>query len=391
MGLKYIYRMELSFILNHLGEEREKYFNAVSPPVMQTSNFVFDSVGDLKQKITTEYESNVYTRGNNPTVEILRKKIAALEHAEDCLVFSSGAAAVAAAVSAQVSQGDHIVCVKTAYSWTKTLIQKYLPRFGVTFTIVDGTNMDEIKAAINLKTKVLYLESPTSTTMELQDLGECAAIAKKNNLVTIIDNSYSSPLMQNPIDFGIDMVVHSGTKYINGHSDVVMGVVCGTKEMMRKIFYSEYMTIGHIISPHDAALAIRGLRTIHLRVERSAKSCAYILEKLQTHPKIAKIYYPFLSDQQSLATKQMKGGGMFSLAIRADSKVEVVRFCESLKTFLIAVSWGGHESLIMPVVAFYDNEGFPDSELPWNMVRFYIGLEDPDYLLQDILQALDKV
>jgi len=383
--------MELSYILNHLGEERSDYFNAVSPPIIQSSNFVFESVQDLKDKITSEYESHVYTRGNNPTVAILRKKIAALEHAEDCLILSSGASAVAASIMANIAQGDHIVCVKSAYSWTKTLLQKYLPRFGVSHTIVDGKNNAEIEAAILPNTKILYLESPTSTTMEIQDLKGCSAIAKRNNLLTIIDNSYCSPLLQNPIDFGIDLVVHSGTKYINGHSDVVMGVICGQTEQIKKIFYSEYMTLGQIISPHDASLAIRGLRTLHLRVDRSAKSAAYILEKLHHHPKIEKIYYPFLTDQQTLALKQMKGGGMFSLGIKTKSKEEMIRFAESLRTFLIAVSWGGHESLIMPIVAFHDNSGFSDSDNPWNMVRFYIGLEDPDVLLNDILQALDLI
>lgn len=383
--------MDLSYILNHLGEERSNYFNAVSPPIIQSSNFVFDSVHDLKDKITTEYESHVYTRGNNPTVAILRKKLAALEHAEDCLVLSSGASAVAASIMAQISQGDHIVCVKSAYSWTKTLLQKYLPRFGVSHTIVDGKNTQEIESAILPTTKILYLESPTSTTMEIQDLKECSALAKKYNLISIIDNSYASPLLQNPIDFGIDLVVHSGTKYINGHSDIVMGVICGTTELIKKIFYSEYMTLGQIISPHDASLAIRGLRTIHLRVDRSARSAAYILEKLHNHPKIEKIYYPFLTDQQTLALKQMKGGGMFSLGLKAKTKEEMIRFAEALKSFLIAVSWGGHESLIMPVVAFHDNPGFTNSDNPWNMVRFYIGLEDPDVLLNDILQALAQI
>ena len=383
--------MDLSYILNHLGEERSNYFNAVSPPIIQSSNFVFDSVQDLKDKITTEYESHVYTRGNNPTVAILRKKLAALEHAEDCLVLSSGASAVAASIMAQVSQGDHIVCVKSAYSWTKTLLQKYLPRFGVSHTIVDGKNTQEIESAILPTTKILYLESPTSTTMEIQDLKECSALAKKYNLISIIDNSYASPLLQNPIDFGIDLVVHSGTKYINGHSDIVMGVICGTTELIKKIFYSEYMTLGQIISPHDASLAIRGLRTIHLRVDRSARYAAYILEKLHNHPKIEKIYYPFLTDQQPLALKQMKGGGMFSLGLKAKTKEEMILFAEALKSFLIAVSWGGHESLIMPVVAFHDNPGFTDSDNPWNMVRLYIGLEDPDVLLNDILQALAQI
>ncbi len=383
--------MDLSYILNHLGEERSAYFNAVSPPIIQSSNFVFHSVLEFREKIGTEMESHVYTRGNNPTVAILRKKLAALEHAEDCLVFSSGIAAVSAAVLGNVSSGDHIVCVKSAYSWTKTLLQKYLPRFQVTHTYVDGKDLLAIEAAITPQTKVLLLESPTSTLFELQDLTACALLAKKYNLVSIIDNSYCSPLLQRPIDFGIDIVVHSGTKFLNGHSDVVMGVLCASSTMIKKIFYQEYMNIGHILSPHDAFLVIRGLRTLSLRVHRSHETCAKLVESLKDHPMIEKIYYPFINDQQYLAVKQMKGGGLFTLALKAVSKDKMIKFCESLQCFLMAVSWGGHESLIMPVVTFYDMPGAVAPELPWNLVRFYIGLEDFDFLYQDILQSLAKI
>ncbi|HNR08750.1 MAG TPA: aminotransferase class I/II-fold pyridoxal phosphate-dependent enzyme [Saprospiraceae bacterium] len=381
----------MSHIINRLGEERENYFNAISPPVMQTSNYAFESVMDFRKKISTEFESHVYTRGNNPTVEILRKKLAALEHTEDCLVFGSGVAAVAAAVMANISQGEHIVCVRSAYSWTKTLLQKYLPRFGVSHSFVDGRYIDHIEAAILPNTRILYLESPNSMIFELQDLEACAALAKKYGLVTILDNSYCSPIFQQPADFGIDLVLHSGTKYINGHSDVVMGVLCGKREMIKKIFYSEFMNIGHILSPHDAFLAIRGLRTLPLRVQRSHETCAKLMEALQNHPKVEKIHHPFIDEQQALAVRQMKGGGMFTLALKAARKEQVIQFCDSLENFLIAVSWGGHESLIMPVVTFYDIPGQPDPELPWNLVRFYIGLEDPHYLLADILQALDRI
>ncbi|MBL0113574.1 MAG: aminotransferase class I/II-fold pyridoxal phosphate-dependent enzyme [Saprospiraceae bacterium] len=383
--------MDISYILNHLGEDRKNYFNAIAPPIIQSSNFAFDSVIDFREKIAQEFETNVYTRGNNPTVEILRKKLAALEHAEDCLVFSSGVAAVAASIMGNVAAGDHIVCVKSVYSWTKTLLQKYLSRFAVTHTYVDGKDLDAIAAAITPQTKLLFLESPTTMTFELQDLAACAQLAKKHGLITVIDNSYCSPYFQNPIDYGIDLVLHSGTKYINGHSDVVMGVLCGSNEMIKKIFFSEYMTIGHILHPQDAFLAIRGLRTLPLRVQRSHDSCATLVERLSTHPKIEKIYYPFISTQQALAVKQMRGGGLFSMQVKAKTKEDMMLFCESLKYFLMAVSWGGHESLIMPTITFYDMPGMPDPELPWNFVRIYIGLEEVDILYKDLLQALERL
>ncbi|HQU59310.1 MAG TPA: aminotransferase class V-fold PLP-dependent enzyme, partial [Saprospiraceae bacterium] len=258
--------MHLSEILNHLGESREHYFNAVSPPVIQSSNFAFQSLAEFRQAFTDELTHHVYSRGNNPTVNILRQKLAALEKAEDCLVFSSGVSAIAAAVMANVRNGSHVVCVQSPYSWTKILLQDYLPRFGVEHTFVDGRDLSLIEQAIRPQTSLIYLESPNSLTFELQNLAACAEIARRHGIVTCVDNSYCSPIFQNPIELGIDLVVHSGTKYLNGHSDVVMGVLCGSKPMVKKIFETEYMTLGGILSPHDAALAIRGLRTLELRM-----------------------------------------------------------------------------------------------------------------------------
>jgi len=386
--------MDINDILIHYGENREKYFNAVAPPIIQTSNFAFASVNELRDQIMTEFDSHVYTRGNNPTVKILRDKIAQLEHAEDCLVTSSGAAAIAVATMAQVSAGDHIICVDKPYSWTYKLISNMLAKFNVEYTFVDATDISNIEAAIRPETKVLFLESPNSLTFELQDLEAYAQLAKKNDIVTIIDNSHCSPIFQNPIDFGIDIVVHSATKYINGHSDVVMGAVCGTREMIKKIFHSEFMTLGVNISPNDAAMAIRGLRTIDLRVKRSDDSCRTIVDQLKKHPKVDRVIYTLDENfpQRDLVKKQMKGnGGLFTLVLDATSKEEVYRFTDAIKKFLIAVSWGGYESLMIPSIAFHDMPGMEDSPIPWTYIRFYVGLEDPEYLLEDLYQALDAM
>ncbi len=386
--------MDINDILIHHAEEREKYFNAVAPPIIQTSNFVFESVEQLREKISDEINHYVYTRGNNPTVQILRKKIAELEHAEDALITSSGAAAIAIATMAHLSAGDHVICIEKPYSWTNKLVSKLLHRFGVSYDFVDGTNMDNIKSAVNENTKVLILESPNSLTFECQDLEACANLAKKNGIITLIDNSYSSPIFQNPIDFGIDLVAHSGTKYINGHSDVVMGVICGSKKLIAKIFNSEFMTLGVNISPNDAALAIRGLRTIDLRVKRSSESAKKVVDFLNSHPKIEEVIYPFSEDfpQYKLAKKQMRGcGGLFTIVLKADSKDKVLRFAKAINKFLIAVSWGGYESLMIPSIAFHDVPGMEDSPIPWTYVRLYIGLEDPEYLITDLSQALDQI
>lgn len=385
--------MELSHILNHLGENREEYYGAVAPPIFQTSNFAFKSVGEMRQKLTKELENPFYTRGYNPTVATLRKKLAALEGAEDALVFSSGSAAVAAAVMSVVKAGDHVVCVKKPYSWTSNLISKYLAKYGVTHTFVDGAEAKNFENAIQENTKLIYLESPNSLTFEMQDIEAVVKIAKNKGITTIIDNSYNSPLNQNPIKMGVDIVVHSGTKYISGHSDVVCGVVCTTHERIMKLFAEEYMTIGSIISPHDAAMILRGLRTLELRVNRSADSAKKVAEFAEKHPKIKTVYYPFSSKnpQLALAQKQMKqGGGLLSIVLDAKDEKEVERFCDSLNYFLMATSWGGYESLVFPLCALAASKSF-ENPLPWNMVRLYIGLEDPEVLIADLQQALAKM
>lgn len=385
--------MDNSFILNHLGEDREEYYGSVAPPVFQTTNFCFRTVEEMREKLTRELETPFYTRGYNPTVATLRKKVAALEKAEDALVFSSGSAAVAAAVMSVLKGGDHVVCVQKPYSWTNTILSKYLAKYGITHTFVDGGEPANFEKAILPNTKLIYLESPNSLTFELQDIAAIVKIAKAKNITTIIDNSYNSPINQNPITMSVDLVLHSGSKYLNGHSDVVCGVVCGSRERIMKMMAEEYMTIGGCISPQDAALVLRGLRTLELRVNRSAETAKKVADFLEKHPKIKQLNYPFSSKnpQLELAKKQMKqGGGLLSIAINTDSVEGVERFCDNLKRFLMATSWGGYESLIFPICALAGSKSF-ENPLPWNLVRLYIGLEDADLLIADLEQALEKV
>ncbi|MBL7808107.1 MAG: aminotransferase class I/II-fold pyridoxal phosphate-dependent enzyme [Saprospiraceae bacterium] len=384
----------LSHILTHLAEHREQYFQAIAPPVVQTSNFAFPNLTAFREAFSDELHSHVYSRGNNPTVEILRRKLAALEGTEDALVFSSGAGAIAAAVIGNVKAGDHVVCQQNPYSWTSALLRKFLSRFGVEHTFVDGSSIANIEAALRPNTRVLFLESPNTMTFDCQDLAACAALAKSRGIVTMIDNSYCSPIYQNPTAFGIDIVLHSGTKYLNGHSDVVVGVLCGSSEMVKKIFESELMTLGGILGPHDAALVIRGLRTLPLRVQRSQESAQWIIEKLENHPKVERIWYPFHHSfpQLELAKKQMRGcGGLFSVQFKTDRMEKMEAFIHKMERFLMAVSWGGHESLIIPTIGFYNIPGRPAPAAPWQFVRFYIGLEDPAWLWEDLERAMEAL
>ncbi|MDA9773968.1 PLP-dependent aspartate aminotransferase family protein [Saprospiraceae bacterium] len=379
--------MHKDYIINHLGEDRKKYFNAVSPPIIQSSNFVFDDIESFREAIKDEKGNHIYTRGNNPTVAILRKKLAALEHTEDCLVFSSGSAAIAAAVMSHAKNGDHVVCVNNPYSWTVNLLTKYLADYGVTHTFVDGKNSEEIENAFQENTTILYLESPNTATFELQDLEACATLAKSKGVITMIDNSYTSPLFQNPADYGIDVIIHSATKYINGHSDVVMGVVCSSEQIIEKIFINEYMTVGAIVSPHDAALVLRGLRTLKVRMKLIHENAQVVIDYLDNHPIVEKVLYPFHKDfpQLELAHKQMTGaGGLFSILLKADNKEQVYNFVKHIKHFLFAVSWGGHESLILPFISLFDIPGHPEPSVPWNLIRFYVGMEDPEFLIDGL-------
>jgi cystathionine beta-lyase/cystathionine gamma-synthase len=385
--------LDLSYILNELGEERDHYFNAVAPPVIQTSNFTFPNVATMRADLVHEDERHFYTRGNNPTVAILRKKLAALEGAEDALVVASGSAAIACAVLANIKQGDHIVSVRKPYSWTDRLMRDYLPRFGVTTTFVDGTDPANFEQAIQPNTKIIYLESPSSWMFELQDLKAVAQNARQHGILTMIDNSHCTPLYQRPIELGVDLVMHSASKYIGGHSDVVAGVICGTKAMMKKIFFGEYMTLGGIISPQNAWLLIRGLRTLPLRLQRSNDSAHQVVAFLEKNPAVSQVYFPLADShpQVELARRQMTGcGGLITLSLNTDRIDNVDTFADSLKRFLLGVSWGGHESLVFPA-----SVGYPSGESPkddgYKLVRLYIGLEDPNVLIQDLEQALAKL
>lgn len=385
---------ELSFILNQLGEDRHQYFNAVAPPIVQTSNFAFDSVADLRNAFADEMSGYVYSRGLNPTVDILRKKLAALDEAEDCLVFANGAAAIFAAVLAHVKGGDHIISVRNPYTWVQRMFDVILPRFGITTTYIDGTDIAHFEAALKPYTTFIYLESPNSWTYEIQDLKAVAALAKSHHIITLIDNSYCTPLFQKPIPLGIDLCMQTATKYIGGHSDTLGGVLTGSHAAIKRIFDSEYLNIGSGISPFNAWLLLRGLRTLPARLERISKTTRTVMGFLKSHPKIDTVLFPLdeSAPQYGLAKQQMSGAsGLLTITLKGGTPQRITLFCESLKHFLIAVSWGGHESLVLPKCAGIKEEDFDAANVQHQYIRLYTGLEDADYLIQDLEQALDKI
>ncbi|MBS1620066.1 MAG: PLP-dependent transferase [Bacteroidetes bacterium] len=386
--------MDLSYILNELGEDREHYFNAVSPPILQTSNFVFRKVEDLTAALENEMGGYLYTRGLNPTIDILRKKLAALDGAEDCLVWNSGAAAIFAGIMANVKSGDHIVSVKAPYTWAQRTFDVILPRFGVTTTYIEGGRIENWEKATKNNTVLYYLESPNSWDFAIQDIKAVADLAKKGNIVTMIDNSYCTPLYQRPIEMGIDLSMQTATKYIGGHSDVIGGVLTGSGKMMKKIFDSEYLNIGSGLQPFNAWLLIRGLRTLPARLERISHTTREVVAFLKGHPKIDGVLFPLdeTFPQYELAKKQMQGAcGLLTLIIKTQKRESIVNFCESLKHILMAVSWGGHESLVVPKCCGIAPNDFDSGNKEHRYVRMYVGMEDPQYLISDLDQALATV
>lgn len=385
---------DLSYILNQLGEDREQYFNAVAPPIMQTSNFAFRKVEDLRKVFENEYSDYLYSRGINPTVDILRKKLAALDGAEDALAFNSGASAIFASVLSQVKQGDHIVSVRKPYTWAQKMFDQILPRFGVSTTYVDGTQIENFERAILPSTRVIYLESPNSWSFELQDLAAVADLAKAEGIVTICDNSYCTPLYQRPIELGIDLVLQSATKYLSGHSDVVAGVLSGSHAQMQKIFNSELLNMGNGISPFHAWLLMRGMRTLPARLERISRSTKLVIDYLRQQPAVEEVIFPLdpVFPQYELATRQMQGAcGLLTVVLKTEKMQDLVTFCESLQHILMAVSWGGYESLAIPRCASLRPEEFDPANRDHRMLRLYVGLEDAAYLIEDLDQAFSRI
>jgi cystathionine beta-lyase/cystathionine gamma-synthase len=385
--------MDVSYILNQLGEERGKYFHSVVPPILQSSNFCCNTVDELRSAILNEEGYHLYTRGNNPTTEILRKKLAALANADDALVFGSGMAAMSAAVLSLVQAGDHVICQQNPYSWTKKLCVKILASFGVSYSFVDGSSIDEIESAILPNTKLIILESPNTFTFELQDVALVANLARSKNITTVIDNTYCTSLGQRCIELGIDLEVHSMSKYYAGHSDVVAGAVVGSKALINKICFSGFMNLGGILSPNDAWLVLRGLRTLPIRLERVGATTKTVADFLARHPKVDKVLWPHHASfpQHNLALRQMQWcGGLFSILLKTENTDGVERFCNQLKHFLLAVSWGGHESLAFPACAGMPKGNYK-SHVPYNLVRLYCGLEDAEVLMDDLAQALNEV
>lgn len=284
--------------------------------------------------------------------------------------------------------------VRKPYTWAQKMFNVILPRFGVTTTYIDGRDIENFERAILPNTSLIYLETPNSWDYALQDLKAVAELARAEGIITICDNSYCTPIYQRPVEMGIDLSLQSATKYIGGHSDVVAGVLSGSKELIKKIFDSEYMNIGSGIQPFNAWLLIRGLRTLPMRLQHITETTAKVLSYLQQHAQVEQVIFPFDEnfDQYELAKQQMEGAcGLLTFVIKAETVMQVENFCNNLKHILMAVSWGGHESLIIARCSAMRREHFNPANKEHRMLRLYVGLEEASYIIQDLRQAFEKI
>ncbi|MDB4867227.1 MAG: hypothetical protein JWR03_1560 [Cohnella sp.] len=362
----------------------ERHHGSIQIPIYQTSLFAFESYDKFKQAANNAQTHHVYSRGNNPTVRYLEDKLAELENAEMAKCFASGMAAITAAILSVVKAGDHIVCMDQAYGPTREFVTHYLKRFGIETSLVDGRSPDNIRSAVRPETKLIYLESPTSMMFQLQDLAACAELARSRGIITIIDNSWATPIFQRPLEMGIDLVVHSITKYISGQSDSVAGVVLGSERLVSRIAEDEYMLFGGIMTAHTAAQVTRCMRTLPLRMERHERSALSVAEHLISQPYVLRINHPALSShpQYELSLKQMKGSsGLFSFEC-GESPEKMRQWANRLNLFKIGVSWGGFESLVTVNPAITGCVGEARS-----LIRLHIGLESAGDLIRDLDQA----
>lgn len=378
----------------HAGQEPDPQYGALSTPIYQTSTFVFKDVAQGAARFAGEEEGYIYTRLGNPTVTALEEKVACLEGGEAAAAFGSGMAAVSATIMALVNQGEHVVHSSALYGCTFAFLHELISRFGVTATGVDTADLEAVKKAIQPNTKVVYIESPTNPTMRVTDIQAVADIVHAHGAKVVVDNTFMTPYLQRPLEMGADVVLHSATKYINGHGDVVAGLVISDKETMTKIKMTTLKDIGGIMSPFDAWLILRGLKTLPLRMDRHNSNAMAIAKYLEKHPAVAKVYYPGLEsfDQHELAKKQMSGfGGIMAFELKGGFEAGV-RLMNGVKICHLAVSLGDIDTLIQHPASM-THSVVPEAErlaanITPGLVRLAVGLEDVEDIIADLEQAL---
>ncbi|MGL4219647.1 MAG: methionine gamma-lyase [Shewanella sp.] len=377
----------------HAGHEREAFGSLVTP-LYQTATFVFDSAQQGGERFAGNEPGYIYTRLGNPTVTELERKMAILEGAEAAAATASGMGAVSAALLANLQIGDHLVASNAVYGCTFALMTNQFARFGIDVTLVDFSEVELIERAIKPNTKVIFCETPVNPHLQVFDLSAIAAIAKRHSLTSIVDNTFMTPLLQQPIALGIDVVVHSATKYLNGHGDVIAGIVCGSEAQLHRVKYEILKDIGAVMSPHDAWLILRGLKTLDVRLQRHCDNAQRVAEFLEQHPAVTRVYYPGLkshSGHRFIGQQMRRAGGVIAFELAADF-TQAMAFVGNLKLFSIAVSLGDAESLIQHPASMTHSPYSPEARaaacIGDNLLRISVGLEDCDDIIADLSQAL---
>jgi methionine-gamma-lyase len=382
----------------HEGYDDKAHKGSLTTPLYQTSTFSFESAKQGEQRFSGEEAGPIYSRLGNPTVHVLEERMTMLENGKGALAFGSGMAAVSTVLVHLTKTGDHILCTRGIYGCTFGLLSMMEEKYNITHDLIRMATEEEIEKAIKPETVCIYVETPINPTMELVDLHAVVNVAKRHGLKVVVDNTFSSPYLQNPLTIGVDFVLHSATKYINGHGDVIAGLLVGNdKEEMDNIRKSVQKDYGGIISPFDAWLLIRGLKTLPVRMERHTSNAEKLLTYLKSHPLVEKVFYPFDKDnpQYEIAKRQMSaGGGLISFTIKG-GREEAQHFMDSLSLIKIAVSLGDAETLIQhPATMTHSvvpeqnrlSMGITDS-----LLRLSVGLENADDLLADLAGAFEKM
>jgi cystathionine gamma-synthase len=388
-------RWSLSTRAVHAGEPRRKYADSLTTPIVQTSTFTFRDSRHIESYTKDKKEHFEYGRYGNPTAKIAEKRLADLEGAEDCVVFSSGMSAITTTILTLVKSGDHIVVTDDSYKKTLEFCQSYLKQFGIECTIVPFGDYSVLEKAIKKNTRFIFSESPTNPYLNIFDLVKLKKIARRHNVLTLIDSTFSTPFNQRPLEFGIDLVLHSATKYLGGHNDILAGAVLGKEKLIEKI-RDLHKSMGGLIDPHCCYLLLRGLKTFPLRVERQNETALKIAGFLEGHPRVKKVYYPFLKSHRhyKVATEQMAGGGgVVTFEIKGNLN-DAKRLLDSLKLCYIGPSLGGVETLIThpAMMSYYDYSRKQRYELGITdtLFRLAVGIEDVEDLIDDLEQALRK-
>lgn len=381
----------------HAGRIHDEQFGSLSTPLYQTSTFIFDNAQQGANRFAGEEEGFIYSRLGNPTTRQLEQRVAAMEGMEDAAATATGMGAVSGALLANLSAGDHLISSKAVYGCSFALMNHQLTRWGIEVTFVDMSNMAEVEAAIKPNTKVIFLETPVNPNLEVYDLASLGKIAQKHSVISIVDNTFLSPVLQQPKKFGIDIVIHSATKYLNGHGDVVAGIICGTADMIMHIKMTVLKDIGATISPHDAWLIMRGLKTLPVRMERHCSNAQKIAEFLENHDKVSCVYYPGLKSHSGYKYigEQMKaGGGVIAFEITSDL-AGGSDFINRMSLFSIAVSLGDAESLIQHPASMTHSPYSPEERkaagISDSLIRISVGLENVDDLIEDLSESLSLI